>query len=87
MRMKKTDAYRSLVSPKPARDLLDMYYLQMRSALLETAAAFDRIERARGGREISEDKRYKDLMEVCSIITGGSKDRAEKILSLLSDPV
>ena len=34
-----------LGSPKGAAELLDMYFLDMRSALLEVAATLDRIER------------------------------------------
>ncbi len=43
--------------PKTSKELLDMYFLDMRSALLETAAALDRIERAEGGVNIFGDLR------------------------------
>ena len=42
---------------KSAAELLDMYYLDMRSALLETAAALDRIQRANGAEAIFADPR------------------------------
>ena len=38
-----------LGSPKTAEELLEIYFLDMRSALLETAAALDRIQRSENG--------------------------------------
>ena len=74
-----------LGSPKSAGQLLDMYFLDIRSALLETAAAFDRIERAEGGAEIFKDPRINNLKEACEIIKTGRVNRAEQFLTLFSD--
>jgi hypothetical protein len=76
----------ALRSPKSAKQLLDMYFLDVRSALLETAAAFDRIERAAGGAEIFKDPRFNSLKEACDIIKNGKVNRAEQFLTLFSDP-
>ena len=76
----------SLNSPKSAEELLDMYFLDMRSALLETAAALDRIERADGGIDISSDPRLKSIKEACDIIKNGKDNRAEQFLLLFSEP-
>jgi hypothetical protein len=74
-----------LRSPKSAKQLLDMYFLDVRCALLETAAAFDRIERSDGGDEIFSDPRLKRLLEACDIIKNGKQNRVERFLTLLSD--
>lgn len=84
--MKRAVKYRSLASPKSAEELLGMYFLQMRSALLETAAAFDRIGSAQGGTAIQKDKRYRDLLDACRLILEGADSRAERILMLFSEP-
>ena len=74
-----------LKSPKSAKELLDMYFLDARSNLLETAAIFDRIERASGGNEALNDPRLKELKSVCDILINGEKNRAEQFLALFSD--
>jgi hypothetical protein len=75
-----------LDSPKTAKELLNLYFLEARSALLETAAIFDRIERAHGGTEVFNDPRLSKLMEACEIIKNGRVKRAERFLLLFSDP-
>ncbi len=70
-----------LTPPKTADDLLDMYYLDMRSHLLEVAAALDRIDRAGG----TDDPRLDRLREVGTVALGEAPDRAPRILELLSD--
>ena len=70
--------------PKRADELLDMYYLQARSHLLETAAILDRIERADNSDDALNDKRVKQLSKMCDVLKTGKKNRAEQILNLLS---
>jgi len=74
----------ALGSPKDAAELLDMYYLNMRSALLETAAGLDRIEGAAGGEQVMGDQRVQILKKACRIIGGEQAHRAEQVLRLLS---
>ena len=69
-----------LTPPKTAGELLDMYYLDMRSHLLEVAAAFDRIDEAGG----THDPRLTRLREVAQIAVGGEGDRARRFLQHLS---
>ena len=76
-----------LGSPKTAKELLDMYFLQARSQMLETAAIFDRIERAEGGAEVLDEARLQKLREACDILKDGRGNRAEQFLLLFSDPV
>ena len=69
-----------------AAALLDRHFLDMRSALLETAATLDRIERAPGGSEVANDPRLAQVREAAGIVGGGEGNRAERLLLLLSDP-
>ena len=71
-------------SPLDANVLLDMYYLEMRSAILETAAALDRIESATGGIEAFSDERIRKIFKGCEIMKNSSKTRSEDFLNLLS---
>lgn len=72
-------------SPRPAPALLDLYYLQMRSALLEAAAGFDRIARAAGGAEAMRDARILALTDACALLSDGQADRTRRILERLSE--
>jgi hypothetical protein len=74
-----------LPSPKGAKELLDMFYLDMRCALLETAAALDRIERAEGGAAAFRDPRLQKLLGACDLLTSGQGNRAEQFLRLFSE--
>lgn len=71
-------------SPKTAPELLDMFYLHMRSALLETAAAFDRIQAARGAEAVWKDRRLEKLREAAELIAAEEPERARRILESLS---
>ncbi len=75
-----------LGSPKTAEELLEIYFLDMRSALLETAAAMDRIQRAENGNDILKDPRIQKLQEGCEILKNEKPDRVGQLLCLLSDP-
>lgn len=70
-------------SPISAEKLLDMYYLDLRSALLEAAAGLDRVQKA-GDAETMSDPRVKALVEAACIIGDGLPDRATRILESLS---
>ncbi len=76
----------SLESSKTAKELLDIYFLDMRSALLETAAAMDRIQRAENGSGILNDPRMQQLNQGLEILKSRTEGRAERFLRLLSDP-
>jgi len=70
----------ALRPPKTGDELLDMQYLDMRSHLLEVAAAFDRIERAGGSR----DPRLAQLRRAGRIALGAEGERARRFLEGLS---
>ena len=74
-----------LASPRRAKELLDLSFLDVRCHLLETAAALDRIERAEGSVEIARDPRMKKIQLALEILRSGGADRAERFLTLFSD--
>ena len=67
------------VCPKSAEELLDLYYLDARSALLETAATLDRVERAKGGPETLNGQRVKLLKQACDVIANANVNRIEQL--------
>jgi hypothetical protein len=71
----------SLDPPMSAEQLLDLYYEDMRSHLLEVAAAFDRIDRAGG----CADPRLDALRRIGHIAVDGGADRARRLLEGLSE--
>jgi hypothetical protein len=73
-----------LPNPKTARELLDLYFLDLRCHLLEAAAAFDRIERSPGAADALQDPRLQKLRAGLDILKSGGTDRAERFLSLFS---
>ncbi len=67
--------------PKTKSELIDMYYHQIRSHLLEVASAFDRIDRASG---TVDGQRLDTLRQSAAISVDGQEERARRILELLS---
>lgn len=72
----------ALTSPKKAKELLDLYWADMRSHLLEVAAAFDRLDRAGG---VDDDPRLGALRRVARIAVDDQPDRARRFLEELSE--
>ena len=68
--------------PKSGDELLELYYLDMRSHLLETAAALDRIERAGGS---TQAPRLARLLQAAEIAVGPGPDRARAMQEFLSE--
>ena len=73
-----------LPSGKTAGELLNMYFLDARMHLLETAAMLDRLERARGFEEIKGDPRLGKLVEAARLLADGNPERAERFQRLFS---
>ncbi len=71
----------ALASPKTAKELLDLYAADMRSHLVELAAAFDRIDRAGG----TDDPRLARLRRVAAIAVDEQPDRTRRLLEELSE--
>lgn len=71
---------------KTAAELLDMFYLDARCNLLETAAFLDRLERVGGeNTAISTDPRMEKLKKAITILSDDEKKKAERFLNLFSE--
>ncbi len=69
---------------KSAAELLELYYHEVRSHLLETAAAFDRFERA-SAEGLPPDPRLAKLRLIAAIACDAQPERAKRLLEALSD--
>lgn len=65
---------------KSRSSIMDLYFMDARSKLIDIAAFMDRVERA--GE--AEDYRYREWLKAFEALQ--SADRAEAILNKLSDP-
>ena len=63
------------------QEVLDLYFMDARSKLLDLAAFMDRVDRASG----EEDFRMRAFREALKVLNA-RKARAEKVLLSLSDP-
>ena len=72
-------------SPKSALELVDLYFLDMRSALLETAAALDRVERAGNSRAAFDDPRIVKILQAAELLHTARHNRAEQFQLLFSE--
>jgi hypothetical protein len=70
-------------SPLSAKALVDEYFIENRTRLLELAAFLDRLDRA-DPSYAAQDFRMKALTEVLGML--GGPDRLDRIQLLLSDP-
>ena len=64
------------------RQVLDLYFLEARSKLIDLAAFLDRVERAPG----EDDYRLHALRAALAELSGPAKSRAAAVLLALSDP-
>lgn len=64
------------------QQLLDLYYLEARSKLIDIAAFLDRLDRANG----EGDFRLDAFKQALTQLQAGSNSRTERVLSALSDP-
>ena len=71
-------------SPRTAKEVLDVYFLETRAKLLEIAANMDRMERAEGLSQVQGDGRLKFVAEALEILRGPAGNRAERIQVLYS---
>ena len=69
------------LSPQPGGTVLDGYFLEARSKLLDLAAILDRIDRG-GGAE--NDSRFARIHEAIGLLVGKGADRAEKVHTVFS---
>jgi len=64
------------------KQLLDLYFLEARSKLIDLAAFFDRLDRAEGEADFRVDALKRALEE----LPRTDSSRAERVLLSLSDP-
>jgi hypothetical protein len=64
------------------QQVLDLYFMEARSKLIDLAAFLDRVDRAEG----IADFRLKAFREALRELDGRRADRARKVLVALSDP-
>ena len=72
----------SIVNLATRSQLLDLYFLDARSKLIDLAAFLDRLERSEG----EGDFRLKAFREALSALNGKRSERAAKVLLAFSDP-
>lgn len=72
-------------SPLSATAIVDEYFIENRTRLLEIAAFLDRVERADPGLAV-KDFRMRALADALHVLAGGQPDRLLQIQMLLSDP-
>jgi hypothetical protein len=75
----------SATSPLSPRELVDEYFIENRTKLLEIAAFLDRIDRA-DSSYAAHDFRMKAFAEGLETLTSGDGSRLDRIQLLLSDP-
>ena len=71
-------------SPLAAKEIVDEYFIENRTRLLEIAAFLDRLDRAEPGYA-GRDFRTQAFTEALAAMSGGA-GRLERIQLLLSDP-
>jgi len=64
------------------QQLLDLYFLEARSKLVDIAAFLDRLDRAKG----EDDFRLAAFNQALGQLQPGATSRAERVLGSLSDP-
>ena len=84
--MKDSSKRADLPGVKNAPELLDLYFLDIRSHLLEAAAGLDRIERAPEGDRAMADEMISNLLQSLDVLKERGAARARRFLELFSDP-
>ncbi|RIK73432.1 MAG: hypothetical protein DCC68_24920 [Planctomycetota bacterium] len=69
---------------RTAAEVLEREFLVVRARLLETAAAFDRLDRAEGN--VASDPRSRKLRQALDILAANEPNRAEQLQLLFSLP-
>jgi hypothetical protein len=64
------------------QQVLDLYFMDARSKLIDLAAFLDRVERASG----KDDFRMKALRDALNELSGKNKQKAKQVLLAFSDP-
>jgi hypothetical protein len=80
-----------IASPKTGRELVDEYFIENRTRLLEIAAFLDRLDRT-DDKLVDRDFRVRAFREALAVVNAAPSDadrsstRVERIQMLMSDP-
>ena len=72
------------LTPLPAPQALDQYFLEARARLLDVAAILDRLERGNNSGRLREDARMAKLKRAIAVLQSEGADRAEQLQVLFS---
>lgn len=72
--------------PMRAIDILDLYFIENRSRIMDIASFLDRIDRYEGAEEAKADFRYQAFLRILDITREATQDRAKAVQVALSDP-
>ena len=75
----------TLRPPKNGRALVDEYFIENRTRLLDIAAYLDRLDRA-GDGEAEGDFRMRAFREALRVLDSGAYPRTEQVQLIFSDP-
>lgn len=75
----------SSAPPRPRARLIDEYFIENRTRLLDIAAFLDRLDRA-DGEEARHDYRMRAFRDCLEVLCSGGYPRTEQIQMILSDP-
>ena len=73
-------------SPMTALEILDLYYIENRSRILDIASFLDRIDRYEDADAAKADFRYKAFARVIELLREPGGQRTKSIQIALSDP-
>ena len=72
-------------SPKSAKEMLDLYFIENRAKLLDIASFFDRIDRYHGSAQAKGDFRYVSLMQALKVVIAADNNRTKAAQMIFSD--
>ena len=72
--------------PMKAMDILDLYFIENRSRILDIASFLDRIDRYEGAEEAKADYRYQAFARIVKLLSEPTGNRTKAIQVALSDP-
>ena len=79
----------AIPSPKSGRELVDEYFIENRTRVLEVAAFLDRLDRV-GDAQAARDFRVRAFREALDVLTAGAArdaaSRVQQIQMIFSDP-
>ncbi len=72
--------------PMTATQILDLYFIENRSRIMDIASFLDRIDRYEGAEEAKADFRYQAFIKILDVLRDADGNRTKAIQVALSDP-